>query len=367
MLNLSVRTLPATEYVQRVLVDLELTGPSRTRFSQALLLICFTSTNDAQSLENLCGYDEDGVIGLVRQKMRDLHAGPDDGTWKHHVALIRCVLEQSRAMRSYHQQEIFDHTRTFQQNRKIYLSMVGIGSEVTYVEIAKLAEIIRRCKLLQREPSMDNLQQFLRPEYLPIRTRESLPWEAQCGLSYGDAQRFTAFTASVAREFSCTWDDDHEALFIIFRRLQSTRLGFPEDYLHPVRNRLRNNIRDCQRPSRLVLYVVASLALSKDELTQHSIHEFLNLQTNDVSRATINSLARALDKSMRSWPIRRGQAAKFMSFLLGEAVDVKDMRNMCTKEGSTCIDWDDYWYTRFDGQTSHDSAKAIVCDKLYRI
>ncbi|KAM3555234.1 hypothetical protein ARSEF4850_006098 [Beauveria asiatica] len=234
MLNLSVRTLPATEYVQRVLVDLELIGSSRKRFSQALLLICFTSTNDAQSLENLCGYDEDDVIGLVRQKIRDLQAGPDDGTWKNHVALIRCVLEQSRAIRSYHQQESFDHTRTFQQNRKIYLSMVDIGSEVTYVEIAKLAEIIRRCKLLQREPSMDNLQQCLRPEYLPIRTRESLPWEAQCGLSYGDAQRFTAFTASVAREFSCTWDDDHEALFIIFRRLQSTRLGFPEDYLHPM-------------------------------------------------------------------------------------------------------------------------------------
>ncbi|EJP61158.1 uncharacterized protein BBA_09904 [Beauveria bassiana ARSEF 2860] len=366
MLNLSVRELPASEHIQRVLVDLELTGPSRKKFSQALVLICFTSTNDAQSLEDLCGYDEDDVIGLVRQKMRDLQTGSDDDTWKHQVALIRCVLEQSRAMKSYHQQEIFDFTRTFQQNRKTYLSMVGIGSEVTYVEIAKLAGIIRQCKLLQREPSMDNLQQFLRPEYLPIRTLESLPWEAQCGLSYGDAQKFTAFTASVAREFSCTWDDGHEALFIIFRRLQSTRLGLPGDYLHSVRNRLRNSIRDCQTPSRLVLYVVASFALSKDELTQHSIHEFLNLQTNDVSRATINSLTRALDKSMRSWPIWRGQAAKFMSVLLGEAINVKDMRNMCTKEGSTCIDWDDYWYTRFDGQTSHDSAKAIVCDKLYR-
>lgn len=155
---------------------------NRKKFSKALLLICFTSTNDAQSLKKLCGYDEDDVIRLVKQKMRDLQTSSDDSTWKHQVALVGSVLEQSCAVKSHHQQQFLDPTRKFRQNRQIYLSMIDIDSDIAYVKVAELAELI--CKLLQSEPSMDNLQQFVRPDYLPIHTRESLPWEAQCDLSY---------------------------------------------------------------------------------------------------------------------------------------------------------------------------------------
>lgn len=327
------------------------------------MLICLTSTKDTRSLEKLCGYDEEDVICQVRQRMRNLLAEHDNGTWKHQVALIRCVIEQSCATKLFHHQ-LLDHTRTFEQNRQTYLSILGIESEC--VQLVSLASLKVKCKFFQMEPDVSNLGHLLRLNYLPIHARENLPWEIVHNVSYQEAQRFTAFISNVANEYSCNETDDHEPLFVIFRRLQATQpgpsgLGLPESYLDLTRNRLRDRMWALQAPNRLVLYVVAAFALSKDEHTGSSIHEFVNGETDDLSRATMRSLTRALYKAMRHWPVGSGQANKFMLALLGDTLEEKDEKTMCTNDPNTnrIIYWDDYWYERIDGPAQHNFAMAV--------
>ncbi|KAJ3499424.1 hypothetical protein NLG97_g358 [Lecanicillium saksenae] len=371
MSGLAIRTraTPTTKHIQRAIDDLELLGSDRTKFSQALILICVTSTRDAKSLEKLFDYDEGDIIRLVRQRLSNLcnlqHCF-DDRTREHQVALISCVFELARAVKNHRQHQLLDDTRTLQQNRQTYLSILGIDSDATCVKIDEVTNLTGKCKILSQDQNMDQLRQLVRPDYLPIRTRERLPWGLQYNITYRDAQHFTAFAATIAHEFNLSLNDDYEALFIIFQRFQSAQLGLLEANLDPLRNRLRKKILERQSPAELVLYVVASFAMCKDKHARCSIHEFLNCETNDVSRATIDSLTRALDKAMRAWPIRSSQAEKFMSFLLGDAFDGKKEKNVSTEISSTCMDWDEYWYLRFEGQADHDLAKAIVCGKLYK-
>lgn len=123
---------------------------------------------------------------------------------------------------------------------------------------------------------------------------------------------------------------------------------------------LPDKIRRCRVPNQLVVHVLAAFALSQNEATHDSIHEFVNQETRDVSRATVASMTRALNKAMQNWPTQSGGASKFVSTLLGEAFDGKDRESIHAADKSPSINWDNYWHIRFESLASHDFAQALA-------
>lgn len=286
-----------------------------------------------------------------------------NATQKHHVALIQSVFELCSGVKNPYQWKCLDASRTFQQNRQMFLSMLDIDVHATCVDITEIATLAEQCKVFHLQPELKALRDLLNPAYLPILPLQPVHWKAACNLTYDASQRFSAFTGSIAHQFSYNEPSEPDYLFIIFRYLENTHLELADEYLKLVQSRLADKIRSCETPNRLVVYVIAAY-ISNEEATTDTIHDFVNENASTVSRGTISAMTRALDKAMRSWPTQEGSATKFVLRLLGDVFHLENDKHMpVTGKTPNHVEeekWDIYWDLRMRGHANHDLARAFA-------
>ncbi|TQW01457.1 hypothetical protein IF2G_11025 [Cordyceps javanica] len=335
------------------------------KFSQVLVLVALTSTRDARSIERLREYQEDDIISLVWQSMHQLQELPrtSNATQKHHAALIQSVFELCSGVKNPCQWKCLDASRTFQQNRQMFLSMLGIDVHATCVDITEITKLAGQCKVFQLQPELKAIRDLLNPAYLPILPLQSVHWKAACNLTYDASQRFSAFAGSISHQFSYNEPSEPDYLFIIFRYLENTLLQLDDEYLKIVQSRLADKIRSCEIPNRLVVYVIAAF-ISSEEATTATVHDFVNENACTVSRETISAMTRALNKAMRSWPTQEGSSTKFVLRLLGDTFHLENDKHMPvtakTPNDVEAQKWDIYWDSRMREHANHDLARAFA-------
>lgn len=324
----------------------QLPALARLKFSQTFVAIGISSTNDSQSLETLRKYDADCIVQLVEESLHKLEPAHD--TSKHHIALIRSVIALSTDNKDYRRSQLLDTERTFQQNRQIYLRILGIDLVATCVDIAELSECARGCKIFQEQPDVYTFRQLLHPYYLPIRPQKCLPWEIARDVTCEEAGYFTAFISQLERQLGHIEQDHHDILFIIYQRSRRSDSQFSKSFLDHNRDFLRHKIRVSQAPHQLVVYIVAAVVLHGD-YSLHTIDEFMNNQAINVSPTSITSFTRALKRTSLDRPGVTEKVLKLLPTLLGDNGDVYD---------DTYIrpDLDEYWLARIKDETDHHSA-----------